>query len=230
MWRRFAEAFGVRLRFVERARFVAGSEGRMPLLPDFGSPYGMVILSHEDAHSGLPAILDGRGWGYSCVTPGDPPASEAGFDSGIEMLRDWGWTGPDRYRPDYIMHPTKMTNVLALSDRRRLDYFVRTAASRQEVWTLALRGDVLLTNTSEGRLLYVWPEEEFVKIGAPEELFWDGAYVASVELEGFLELLSELPKAEQARVAVFPSGKQVEMVVRPQTLHRRLLEVRRAGR
>ena len=62
------------------------------LLQGFGARRGMVLVATYREIQAITDVLAEAGYGYSCLgDPGDADPDEAAV---VEMLVDWGWSGP----------------------------------------------------------------------------------------------------------------------------------------
>ena len=72
------------------------------LFPDLGGPLGMLVFeSSQDIDAPSRSDLINRGFGISSFS--EPCASEE-FDIAnyAEMFSEWGWTGGDRPKPEWM--------------------------------------------------------------------------------------------------------------------------------
>ena len=72
------------------------------LLKNFGDKNGMLII--RDYNEAEPYLEDIEEAGYGFCIMKDPPYKHDFYskESIIEVLRDWGWTGPESERPDWF--------------------------------------------------------------------------------------------------------------------------------
>ncbi|MCB2100092.1 MAG: hypothetical protein KDE22_04435 [Rhodobacterales bacterium] len=68
-------------------------------LKDFGHTLGMLVFRRPAGLAGQGEALVQLGYGYSVVDFGGTYRR----DSFINMLSDWGWTGNEAERPDWIV-------------------------------------------------------------------------------------------------------------------------------
>jgi len=93
-WREAADDLG--FRFVAPFTLDHGGDtvAYLGWLPQFGSDYGMLIITCEslEEQDRLMRIARERGFGYSCMS-----ASSEGYDRAvtIEVLNDWGWASSE---------------------------------------------------------------------------------------------------------------------------------------
>ena len=93
-WREAAN--DLRFRFVAPYTLQDAGESLTYLgwFPQFGSDYGMLIISDESAQPQRRLIEAAaeRGFGYSCMTPSDEP-----YDREVitDVLNDWGWASSE---------------------------------------------------------------------------------------------------------------------------------------
>ena len=71
------------------------------LLRKFGSAKGMALVRKYESVSSLRAELAECGYGFSVMSD---PRPGSGYDRAtiIEVVRDWGWTGPHGEYPDWL--------------------------------------------------------------------------------------------------------------------------------
>ena len=79
-----------------RARFTA-------LLPQFGAPAGMIVDAKWETIEPHQSALRAAGYGFSCVSAGDPSRLDdpERLASAREMLADWTWTSASP-KPDWL--------------------------------------------------------------------------------------------------------------------------------
>ena len=105
-WEEAAEDLGFHVRFAFELDLGAGVRMHIPVhLRGFGGPKGMLII--RDAEYGK-SIKDEwleeavqAGYGFSVMS--EPVAGEEyDRDVFIEVLRDWGWYGPESDKPAWL--------------------------------------------------------------------------------------------------------------------------------
>lgn len=71
------------------------------LVKDFGSPKGMLIFSHYEQIESCSDYVLSAGYGFAVL---DMPSESEVYDRDefIEVLLDWGWSGEDKKRPDWV--------------------------------------------------------------------------------------------------------------------------------
>lgn len=69
------------------------------ILKNFGAPKGMIIVREYNKIKNYVDALNQNGWGYSALSLGNKYDRE----SFIEMLSDWGWTGPENEKPNWLL-------------------------------------------------------------------------------------------------------------------------------
>ncbi len=71
------------------------------LLPQLGSPKGMIIVSRYDDLCGAASELRSLGYGYSVL---DDPLLSEDFDveTYVEMFSEWGWGNTNERKPDWM--------------------------------------------------------------------------------------------------------------------------------
>ena len=65
---------------------------------NFGAPLGMVVVGDFDVIRPHTAFLKSAGYGYSAGVGGN----EYNRDQMIDVLNDWGWTGPEDEIPEWL--------------------------------------------------------------------------------------------------------------------------------
>lgn len=71
------------------------------LLPQLGSPNGMIVVGRYEDLSGKADEIVAMGYGYSVL---DEPLSgeELDIDCFVEMFSDWGWGKKDEKKPAWM--------------------------------------------------------------------------------------------------------------------------------
>ena len=72
------------------------------LLKNFGAVNGMLIVTDWDTIAQFAEEIVEAGYGYSTLSESDDrdQYNHYGF---VEMLRDWGWSGPEALQPDWCL-------------------------------------------------------------------------------------------------------------------------------
>lgn len=71
------------------------------LVPHFGAAKGMLLLTDYSLIEDHTSEIIQAGYGFSVFS--EPEASEEyDRDSYIEVLRDWGWSGPESEKPAWL--------------------------------------------------------------------------------------------------------------------------------
>ena len=65
------------------------------LVPEFGGDRGMLIITERESSRHIRAA-EQHGYGYSCMSEHFEPYDR---DTYVELLNDWGWSGPPDCRP-----------------------------------------------------------------------------------------------------------------------------------
>jgi hypothetical protein len=74
------------------------------LLRNFGGRLGMLLTTDYEQLKPFAATLVDAGYGYSVLS--EPAVGEAYSREGIiEVLADWGWSGPAHERPGWLVNP-----------------------------------------------------------------------------------------------------------------------------
>jgi hypothetical protein len=71
------------------------------LLEGFGAPNGMILLPSGVEILPYRDAIESKGFGFSIVEPNLDSSDPESLESTIDMLRDWGWCGPERARPPW---------------------------------------------------------------------------------------------------------------------------------
>jgi|ERR1035437_212558 hypothetical protein len=71
------------------------------LVKNFGCPNGMIVVREYDAIKKSLTQIDELDYGYSVLDWQDPYDRE----SMVEMLSEWGWTGPTSEAPEWLLPP-----------------------------------------------------------------------------------------------------------------------------
>lgn len=67
-------------------------------LKNFGPPMGMLVDDNYSLFASRAREIRSTGYGYSA----NLGAGAYDRSSMIEVLRDWGWSGPEKHRPDWL--------------------------------------------------------------------------------------------------------------------------------
>ena len=70
------------------------------LLPQFGATHGMLLFERSEQISNYAKAVVAAGYGYSVLSP--EPSGQPDTDSIVEVLRDWGWSGPSCEEPLWL--------------------------------------------------------------------------------------------------------------------------------
>ncbi len=101
-WLQTADDLGIRI--VAPFELVLESGARVQakvLVRDFGDRHGMLVVSDFEIIKRNHDEIIRAGYGYSTMSE---PRIEAEYDrdTSIEVLADWGWTGPEYKRPTWL--------------------------------------------------------------------------------------------------------------------------------
>ncbi len=92
-WVTIGRHFGLGIHVSQPIDLANGRITAPVLLERFGGTNGMVLVTDYDVIANQTDELTDAGYGYSCLS--DPSGLPASDDADIiELLRDWGWTGP----------------------------------------------------------------------------------------------------------------------------------------
>lgn len=107
------------------------------------------------------------------------------------------------------LNPKQVQAVLALSDGKRFEHFVKVVADRETVWGLFQDGWALAADDGGTRLFPLWPAREYAELCAINE--WARYAPRSFSVDELLNVL--LPKLQSdgvlAAVFVTPSTRGV---------------------
>ena len=92
-WKRAAKDLNIKVI----VPFVLESAEYVALVPGFGTPKGMLILSSWQSE--MARLAWENGYGYSCVSIASYGVYERQLF--IEKLTDWGWHGTPNTQPDW---------------------------------------------------------------------------------------------------------------------------------
>lgn len=99
-WNGVLTKLGLEAELIEASRCgLPAALGPIVLLPRFGAPNGMLLFPDRTEVLHLGREIVERGFGYSVVAT--PCAGLQERESMVEMLRDWGWCGPESDRPTW---------------------------------------------------------------------------------------------------------------------------------
>lgn len=101
-WRQAAADLGLA---IEAPFLLQLRDGRIEarlLLRNFGNANGMLIVTDFGVVEPFTDEVVARGYGYSTLSE---RISRAAYDRDafVEMLRDWGWSGPEEERPAWCV-------------------------------------------------------------------------------------------------------------------------------
>jgi hypothetical protein len=91
-WVHLASHFGLDVLIDVPIDFSGSTFVAPVLLKNFGPKHGMVLVTSAGEVSAYAKRLVTAGYGFS--TLGEPSMIEGSEASVIEVLRDWGWSGP----------------------------------------------------------------------------------------------------------------------------------------
>ena len=112
----------------------------------------------------------------------------------------------------------ELAAVIALPSAKRYEYFVKSVADYEELWTLRKdNGFVLVAADDERELVPVWPHRRFAEICANEN--WEDAEATSISLERWLTAWTPGLTKDNRGVAVFPIPSGSGLPVPPSRLH-----------
>jgi hypothetical protein len=106
-WREAADDLGFRFVAPYTLQDAGESLAYLGWVPQFGTDYGMLIISEESdqLQRRLIDAAAAQGFGYSCMTPSGEPYDR---DVTIDVLTDWGWasseSAPSWYTPSPDCH------------------------------------------------------------------------------------------------------------------------------
>lgn len=98
-WEMVAGDLGIRIDLSPGIVFSDGTNLSVDaLVKNFGAPRGMLVVQNYDVIKPFARRAVADGYGYSSNVGGEPYDRVAM----IEILRDWGWTGPSELKPDWL--------------------------------------------------------------------------------------------------------------------------------
>ena len=98
-WRAAASDLSLELESPATIRLPGATFSAVALLRHFGAERGMIIVSdYAVVRPHAPALID-SGFGYSTMSDPTDPYERDGC---LEVLRDWGWTGPADESPPWL--------------------------------------------------------------------------------------------------------------------------------
>jgi hypothetical protein len=103
LWKCAAADLGFRLLLDYDAHLLRAASVRVAAcVPEFGAPKGMLIVHDFDTIVNLADEIVAAGYGYSTIRA---PKVGAEYDreSFVEMLADWGWSGPANTTPAWLI-------------------------------------------------------------------------------------------------------------------------------
>jgi hypothetical protein len=104
-WREIATRWELK---IDAPFYVTLSSGKMKVpvrLRGFGAPKGMLLAAEYQTIASHTDELIRLGFGYSCLSASAKPYDPEIDDKAVlEMLRDWGWTGPGE-APSWLERP-----------------------------------------------------------------------------------------------------------------------------
>jgi hypothetical protein len=98
-WRAAASDLSLELESPATIRLAGATLTAVALLRHFGGGRGMIIVSDYGVLRPHHAELIDSGFGYSTMSDPTDPYERDGC---IEVLRDWGWTGPADESPRWL--------------------------------------------------------------------------------------------------------------------------------
>lgn len=102
-WTKIAERLGLAVLLGKEIELSNGQLVRVPvLLLEFGSKRGMLLFSSSKQVEGKARQIAEDGFGYSILSePSEDSLENIDWDSVIEMLNDWGWSGRSDEVPEW---------------------------------------------------------------------------------------------------------------------------------
>jgi hypothetical protein len=101
-WKRAAADLGIEVVGPFDLTVPSGAHVQVPVLVRyFGGPEGMLVLSDYELVKDLTDEIVQAGYGFSVMS--EPKATEPYLrDVFIEVLSDWGWSGPESEKPVWL--------------------------------------------------------------------------------------------------------------------------------
>jgi hypothetical protein len=117
---------------------------------------------------------------------------------------------------DTKMDPKKIRNLLKISGKEKLKYFVRKVADFEEVWGLFADGWAMTADDEGRKAIPFWPEKDLSILCA--EGAWQNYESKQIELANFIS--KWLPGMEKDGIlaAVFPTPMNKGLIIQPKEL------------
>lgn len=116
----------------------------------------------------------------------------------------------------------KIENILKMPEDERYNYFIRKAADFEQLWGLSNDGWALLGDSSENRILPLWPEKEFAELCAIDQ--WKVYKPEVIELDNFIEKWIPDMTNDKTLLNVFLTPNAKGTVISPNELYTDLQE------
>lgn len=102
-WKEFGRRLGIEVQAPVEIQLGSAKAHFTAFLPQFGAPSGMIVDADWEAIEPHKSALLAAGYGFSCVSAGDPSHLDdpERMASAREMLADWGWSSASP-KPDWL--------------------------------------------------------------------------------------------------------------------------------
>lgn len=124
------------------------------------------------------------------------------------------------------MHPKQIENLLKLSNKERVEYFIRYCSDFEEVWGLTTNKDnwIIFKDTDGDEIFPLWPHKELAELCAFEEHKEMGVKPQSISIYSFIEEYIEDPDLKGVYYGIFYNDKREAIVLEGKTLKKELEE------
>lgn len=107
----------------------------------------------------------------------------------------------------YKLNDKQFKSISSLSDNERYEYFIRTVAKWEEIWSLhSPEGWVELSVDDGQACLPIWPHPDFAKAWAVSE--WDDCQPKAIRLDTWLERWISGLEKDDTVLAIFPVNSE----------------------
>ncbi len=121
------------------------------------------------------------------------------------------------------MHIKQIENLLKLSNKERVEYFIRYCSDFEEVWGLSVGQDWIIFKDSEGDEIFpVWPHKDLAEFCAFDEHKEMGAKPRSISIYSFIKDYIGDPRLNNIYFGIFYNKEREAMVLEGDTLKNEL--------
>ncbi|OUS23962.1 hypothetical protein A9Q99_25750 [Gammaproteobacteria bacterium 45_16_T64] len=122
----------------------------------------------------------------------------------------------------YKLTDKQFTSISKLSEEQRYDYFMRTVARWEEVWSLHSPDGWVELSVDDGQVcLPVWPHPDFAKAWAVSE--WSDCKPKAIKLDVWLERWTPGLQDDDTVLAIFPVNEGEGVIETPEGMEKALL-------